>query len=292
MGCAHSQEAGTAETRTEDQNAPARPGVVAEDCLVLPNSDQNPADGIDHSKKRIKGNQVAPEPRQQREPLSVRVPSVRTVSSPIQTKWGSGSNWDQREISPRAWPTFIQELQQWAHLARSDRDQVLGPDKASRLQGLTRQAAAWLDAAAAMMTTGPPATPQRNGGAASGPPTILYEEAAAMIEACALSASHLADCALRPIVSHAERVLTNGVASTSGRASHGSSQWDTIQVEDLVQILQSSSMSELGVELDTATQTAKSAAELLLLLQEHSPNSRLRAHAFNCIVSGALYKSP
>jgi hypothetical protein len=81
-------------------------------------------------------------------------------------------------------------------------------------------------------------------------------------------------------------VLTNSEASTSGGGggSRGA-RWDPLEVDELVRVLQSSSMAELGVDLDAATETARNAAELLLLLQEHSPNPSLRAHPSSCVVS-------
>ena len=239
------------------------------------------------SRKRIKGNQVAPEPCQRprcAETLIVQVPSVRTASSPVQTKWGTGTNWDQREISPRAWPAFIQELQQWAHLVKGDRSHVLGPGKAERLRGLGQEAAAWLDVAGAASAT-TASSPQRRAAAA-----LPFGEAAAMIEACAVSAAQIADAALRPILSQVERMLTNGAASSSLASSGrgGGAKWDTLEVDELVSALQAASEAELDTSLDRATAVARSAAEMLLMLLEHSLDPRLRAHPSNCVVSASL----
>jgi hypothetical protein len=141
------------------------------------------------------------------------------------------------------------------------------------MQGLLRQAAAWLDVAEA-----------------TSPPVIPYAEIASMLKACAAAACELADAVLQPIVSHAERLLTHGEASSSSSGTisrapgSSSTRWDTLEAGELIEALQASCQSEYSMGLQRAMEPGRDAAEMLLLLQSHSPDSRLRARAQDCVV--------
>ncbi|GAX79078.1 hypothetical protein CEUSTIGMA_g6518.t1 [Chlamydomonas eustigma] len=286
-GCVSSEEEPKLQNNVNVQHISSEPEPCAEDqqasgslagtsSRIIVDFSSAPSSGKQQS---VRNNQVAPEPirtsdstlvKDQQIGLSVTSVNV-PVRAPVETKWGLTA-WETRECSPRAWPAFIQDLQQWSHAAKSDRSQMLG--KASKMQGLLRQAAAWLDMAA---TTTPPVVP--------------YTEIASMLEACSTAACELADAVLQPIVSHAERLLTHGEASSSSSRGtisvpgYSGTRWDTLEAGELLEALQASCQSEYGMELGSAMEPARAAAEMLLLLQSHSLDPRLRARRQDCVVT-------